>query len=214
MVMSLMALGRNEEACSMINFWIDFDENTTDIEFLIDNSNSSEEWYQRLPKPNLKENIFRLFEESQIMNPDAGTFMAALVGIKINIILDMEQFDNECRDLKKHKKDLDIYLEKLDWYGILSNILKFKPRPYIMNNFRLEKHFDKRNHPFKSSNGKKEGRRPRPELEDRRVWKYFQRLFEQYPKALEMVVKFSAHKFNEHAPCVSPIDPNEVFDLV
>ena len=211
MVMSLMALGRNEEAFSMINFWIDFDENTTDIEFLIDNSNSSEEWYQRLPKPNLKENIFRLFEESQIMNPDAGTFMAALVGIKINIILDMEQFDNECRDLKKHKKDLDIYLEKLDWYGILSNVLKFKPRPYIMNNFRLEKHFEKRN-PFKS-NGKKD-RRPHPELEDRRVWKYFQRLFEQYPKALEMMVKFSAHKFNEHAPCVSPIDPNEVFDLV
>ena len=213
MVMSLMALGRNEEACSMINFWIDFDENTTDIEFLIgSNSNSSEEWYQRLPKPNLKENIFCLFKESQIMNPDAGTFMAALVGIKINIILDMELFDDECRDLKKHKKDLDIYLEKLDWYGILSNVLKFKPRPSIMNNFRLEKHFEKRNHPLKSI--EKKARRPYPELEDRRVWKYFQRLFEQYPKALEMMVKFSAHKFNEHVPCVSPIDPNEIFDLV
>ena len=89
MVMSLMALGRYEEAFSMINFWIDFDEKTTDIQFFIANSNSSEEWYQRLPKPNLKENIFHLFEESKIMHPEAGTFMAALVGIKVNTILDI-----------------------------------------------------------------------------------------------------------------------------
>ena len=89
MVMSLMALGRYDEAHSMINFWIDFDEKTTDVQFLTASSNSSEEWYQRLPKPNMKENIFHLFEESKIMNPEAGTFMAALVGIKINTILDI-----------------------------------------------------------------------------------------------------------------------------
>ena len=105
---------------------------------------------------------------------------------------------------------MDIYLEKLDWYGILPNVLKFKPRPTIMNNFRLENHFEKRNY----STGQKARTRPHPELEDRRVWKYFQRLFEQYPKAFEIMKKFSANKFNEHAPSVSPIDPNQIFDLV
>ena len=122
----------------------------------------------------------------------------------------VELFDDESQDLKNHKKDLDIYLEKLDWYGILPNVLKFKPRPTIMNNFRLENHFEKRNY----STGQKARTRPHPELEDRRVWKYFQRLFEQYPKALEIMKKFSANKFNEHAPSVSPIDPNQIFDIV
>ena len=84
----------------------------------------------------------------------------------------------------------------MDWYGILPNVLKFKPRPTIMNNFRLENHFEKRNY----STGQKARTRPHPELEDRRVWKYFQRLFEQYPKAFEIMKKFSANKFNEHAP--------------
>merc|ERR1719361_3359792 len=111
MVMALMSLGRDQDAYNMIKFWIiTFNESDNKTLEKMVNELKPGEWLH-LPNQNMKEDLFEMTYSgppprgrgghsqgtSSLNDYKHNYFLAALVAMKINIILKLKE---ELRDVK------------------------------------------------------------------------------------------------------------------
>ena len=121
--MALLSMGRSKEAYNMVWYWLTLQG---DIMALPD------EW-PCLPKRDIRGNIFEdapnlcINEGYQVKD---ATLIAALVAIKINFILDLEEklvptkgFDALTEKIEEQKRHLELYARKLEWFGLADLIL-------------------------------------------------------------------------------------------
>ena len=168
-------------------------DDQTDYKKLTDLANDLKpgEWLQMQPDQDIYENVFDVLKENQVMDYKHGSFVAALLAIKINIVMKMEASAwKEIEGVKigmnkgyqeKFKKQCD----DLDRYVQCNSFFEFEfimcdQRPTIVNNFSYQDQRKISNHIFASTSA----------LEARIFWNYFQRLKNMNPRTKRMVTKF------------------------
>ena len=217
MVMALMSLGRDQDAYNMIKFWIiTFHEKDNETLAKMNNELNPGEWLH-LPNQNMKEDLFGLTYSGPPPRPVRGGhsqgtsslkdfkhnfFMAALVAIKINIILKLEEAlrdvkkqvktipsnnsiieSNLVKDLKEQREHLDGYVQTLEFHEFLDQIVLQKECPQgAVNHYNYDpvRYFKPESymHALFGTNSI---------IQPRIIWTYFNRLFRFKPETRKMI---------------------------
>ena len=207
---ALINMGRDQEAYNLVKFWMaTFDgkmdyskmreghgssyDDQTDYKKLTALANDLKpgEWLHMQPDQDMYENIFDVVKKHQVMDYKHGAFMAALLAIKINIVIKMEAsawkeiegvkigMNKEYQaKFKKQCDDLDQYVQTNTFFEL--EYLMCDQRPTIVSNFSYSAQRNSEERMFVGSSA----------LLARIFWNYFQRLKNMNPRTKRMVTKF------------------------
>ena len=213
MVMALMSLGRDQDAYNMIKFWIiTFHEKDNETLAKMTNELNPGEWLH-LPNQNMKEDLFELVDSkppqfyleghsqgsSSLNDYKHNYFMAALVAMKINIILKLEEAlqdfkkhdktfpsndsiieANLVKELKEQRKHLDGYIKTLKFHEFLNEIVLQRECPQGVNCYNYDLVMPRMPHLLLGGSNHI--------IQPRIIWTYFNRLFHFKPESLKMIL--------------------------
>ena len=214
LVMALMSLGRDQDAYNMIKFWIiTFNEEDNETLAKMANELNPGEWLH-LPNQNMKEDLFELVDSkppqfyleghsqgsSSLNDYKHNYFMAALVAMKINIILKLEEalqdvkkqdktipsnnriiVSNLVKELEEQREHLDRYVQTLENHEFLDEIVLQRGCPHgAVNHYNYELVMPRM--PNLLLGGSNHIIQPRI------IWTYFNRLFRFKPETRKMIL--------------------------
>ena len=215
LVMALMSLGRDQDAYNMIKFWIiTFNESDNNTLEKMVNELKPGEWLH-LPNQNMKEDLFEMTPpqprglaalsghskgSSSLYDYKHNYFLAALVAMKINIILKLEEAlrdvkkqnktipsnnsiieSNLVKELKEQREHLDGYVQTLEFHEFLDEIVLQKRCPHgAVNHYNYELVMPRMPHLLLGGSNHI--------LQPRIIWTYFNRLFRFKPEARKMIL--------------------------
>ena len=213
LVMALMSLGRDQDAYNMIKFWIvTFNEKDNETLAKMANELNPGEWLH-LPNQNMKEDLFELVDSkppqfyleghsqgsSSLNDYKHNYFMAALVAMKINIILKLEEAlqdfkkhdktfpsndsiieANLVKELKEQRKHLDGYVQTLEFHEFLYEIVLQRECPQGVNCYNYDLVMPRMPHLLLGGSNHI--------IQPRIIWTYFNRLFHFKPESLKMIL--------------------------